>query len=146
MSPIEPLTDLVDPSGRVVEDLRISVTDRCDVSCTSGMPDEGMQRLPRREILSFGEIERLARIWVQRYGFAVTTDASTLRHCTHDIEAAGVERIDNSFGLRAALRNGETDDEIAQRIERAVGTSWAGHQINRMTFVRPVRSTSQIGV
>ncbi len=47
--------------------------------------------------------------------------------------------------LRAAMRRGETDDELAARIERAVGAKWAGHRINQVDFVRPRRSMSQIG-
>jgi cyclic pyranopterin phosphate synthase len=49
------------------------------------------------------------------------------------------------FDLRAIVRRGGTDDEIAAEIERAVGTKWAGHAIGRVTFVRPPRSMSQIG-
>lgn len=51
----------------------------------------------------------------------------------------------DEFDLRAALRAGETDDQIAALIEAAVGTKWAGHQINQVNFVRPSRSMSQIG-
>jgi cyclic pyranopterin phosphate synthase len=60
--------DLVDPFGRTVRDLRISVTDRCNFRCTYCMPEEGMQWLPREDILTFEEIERLARICVRRFG------------------------------------------------------------------------------
>ena len=324
--------DLVDPFGRVVRDLRISVTDRCNFRCTYCMPEEGMQWMPRSEILTFEEIHRLARICVERFGFdgirltggeptvranitrlveqlaslgvdlAMTTNASTLRHSAHDLRAAGLRRINISldtldrakfermtrrdelenvlagiaaakdagfdqvkintvvergtnddeivdlagfgrdegvevrfiefmpldasdewqraqvvgqdeivatigqvwpidvvpvrgaapanrwryrdgagtvgviptvtkpfcgdcdrvrltadgqfrtclfatdeFDLRAALRDGETDDQIAARIERAVGTKWAGHQINQVNFIRPKRTMSQIG-
>ena len=45
----------------------------------------------------------------------------------------------DEFDLRAAMRAGETDDELAARIERAVGTKWAGHQINQVNFIRPTR-------
>jgi cyclic pyranopterin phosphate synthase len=51
----------------------------------------------------------------------------------------------DEFDLRAALRAGDTDDQIAALIEAAVGTKWAGHQINQVNFVRPSRSMSQIG-
>ena len=61
-------SDLVDPFGRVIRDLRISVTDRCNFRCTYCMPEEGMTWLPRSEVLTFEEIERLARIFVERYG------------------------------------------------------------------------------
>ncbi len=47
--------------------------------------------------------------------------------------------------LRAAMRSGETDDQLAARIESAVGAKWAGHHINQVDFVRPRRSMSQIG-
>jgi len=49
------------------------------------------------------------------------------------------------FDLRALIRNGATDDELADEIERAVGTKWAGHQIGQVTFVKPRRTMSQIG-
>lgn len=61
-------TDLVDSFGRVIKDLRISITDRCNFRCTYCMPEEGMKWLPRSEVMTFEEIERLARIFVQRYG------------------------------------------------------------------------------
>jgi cyclic pyranopterin phosphate synthase len=324
--------DLVDPFGRVVRDLRISVTDRCNFRCTYCMPEEGMEWMPRSEILTFEEIERLAGICVGRFGFtgirltggeptvrahitrlvrkladlgvdlAMTTNGATLRHSALDLREAGLRRINISldtldrakfermtrrdelhnvlagiqaakeagfdpvkvnvvvergtnddeivdlagwgrgegvevrfiefmpldasdewqraqvvgqdeivaaiaaewplelvpargaapanrwryrdglgtvgvipsvtkpfcgdcdrvrltadgqfrtclfatdeFDLRAALRAGESDDQIAARIERAVGTKWAGHQINQVNFVRPKRTMSQIG-
>jgi cyclic pyranopterin phosphate synthase len=49
------------------------------------------------------------------------------------------------FDMRALLRNGATDDKIANEIRAAVGTKWAGHQIGQVTFVRPARTMSQIG-
>jgi GTP 3',8-cyclase len=49
------------------------------------------------------------------------------------------------FTLLAALRAGETDLDIARRIEAAVATKWAGHRINTVNFVRPGKSMSQIG-
>jgi cyclic pyranopterin phosphate synthase len=49
------------------------------------------------------------------------------------------------FDLRALLRGGASDDDLAAEIQRAVGTKWAGHQINQVTFVRPKRTMSQIG-
>jgi cyclic pyranopterin phosphate synthase len=61
-------TDLVDPFGRTVRDLRISVTDRCNFRCTYCMPEEGMKWLPREEVLTFEEIERISRVFVERFG------------------------------------------------------------------------------
>lgn len=60
--------DLVDPFGRTIRDLRISVTDRCNFRCTYCMPAEGLVWLPKSEVLTFEEIERLAGIFVGRFG------------------------------------------------------------------------------
>ena len=52
---------LTDKFGRVHDNLRISVTDRCNVRCFYCMPEEGVQFMDRRDILSFEEIERFVR-------------------------------------------------------------------------------------
>jgi cyclic pyranopterin phosphate synthase len=257
------------------------------------MPEEGMQWIPRSEILTFEEIERLARICVERFGFdgirltggeptmrahivtlveklahlgidlSMTTNGATLRHIAHDLRQAGLNRLNISldtldrakfermtrrdeldnvlagiaaaqdagfdpvkinalverdvnddeivaaiaaewpleqvpargaapadrwryldgagvvgviptvtkpfcgdcdrvrltadgqfrtclfandeFDLRELLRNGASDADIEACIEAAVGTKWAGHQINQVNFIRPARSMSQIG-
>lgn len=59
---------MVDGFGRVVRDLRISVTDRCNFRCRYCMPEEGMRWQERSALLSFEEIERCARILVERLG------------------------------------------------------------------------------
>ncbi len=324
--------DLVDPFGRTIRDLRISVTDRCNFRCTYCMPEEGMQWLPRSEVLTFEEIERLARIFVQRFDvdgirltggeptvrahlpvlvrklaalgvdLALTTNGATFANLAHELRDAGLRRVNISldtldrekfermtrrdelprvldgieaakeagfhpvkvnavvergvnddevvdlarfgrergvevrfiefmpldatghwmndkvvgqdeivaaihevfpleevpargaapantwryldgggtvgvipsvtkpfcgdcdrvrltadgqfrtclfatteFDFRGLMRNGATDDELAAEIQRAVGTKWAGHQINQVTFVKPRRTMSQIG-
>jgi cyclic pyranopterin phosphate synthase len=53
---------LIDRYGRVHDDLRISVTDRCNLRCVYCMPEEGLSFLPRSELLSFDEITRLATV------------------------------------------------------------------------------------
>ena len=118
---------LIDTFGRVHRDLRISVTDRCNFRCTYCMPEEGMQWLPREDILTFEEIERLARLLVERHGIesirltggeptvrahlpvlveklaklpvdlALTTNGATLRLVAHDLAAAGLTRINVSL-------------------------------------------------
>ncbi|MFN8215731.1 MAG: GTP 3',8-cyclase MoaA [Solirubrobacterales bacterium] len=55
-------TLLRDGHGRLIGDVRISVTDRCNFRCQYCMPAEGLPWLQREEILSFEEIERLVRI------------------------------------------------------------------------------------
>jgi GTP 3',8-cyclase len=328
---------LVDPFGRLIEDLRISITDRCNFRCTYCMPEEGMQWLPRSEVMTFEEIERLARIFVVRYGvtgirltggeptvrahlpvlveklaaidgpagpvdLAMTTNGATMRLLAGTLRTAGLRRVNVSldtldrekfvqitrrdelarvldgieaakeagfdpvkvnaviergvnddeivalagfgrergvevrfiefmpldaeghwvtdkvvgqdeivaaidvvypleqlpargaapadrfryldgggtigviptvtkpfcgdcdrvrltaegqfrtclfatreFDLMTAMRSGESDDEIAARIEAAVATKWAGHRINQVNFIRPGKSMSQIG-
>ena len=74
--------DLVDSFGRTIRDLRISVTDRCNFRCTYCMPEEGMKWLPRSDVLSFEEMERLARIFVERFevdGLRLTGGEPTVR-------------------------------------------------------------------
>jgi len=337
--------DLIDPFGRTIRDLRLSVTDRCNFRCTYCMPEEGMQWLPRSEVLTFEEIERLARLFVERFevdglrltggeptvrahlpllveklarlrvpstsssayagrkpDISITTNGSTFRHLAHELRDAGLDRVNISldslrrdrfeqmtrrdelervldgieaakeagfspvkinavvergvnddevvdlarfgrergvqvrfiefmpldagghwmsekvvgqdeivaainevfplealppqgaapasewryldgagtvgvipsvtapfcddcdrvrltaegqfrtclfatteFDLRRLLRDGASDDDLAAEIQRAVGTKWAGHQINQVTFVRPRRTMSQIG-
>jgi GTP 3',8-cyclase len=53
---------LVDTQGRVVRDLRISVTDRCNLRCVYCMPAEGMQWLAKDDLLTYEEITRFASI------------------------------------------------------------------------------------
>ena len=60
---------LIDPFGRRVKDLRISITDRCNFRCTYCMPEEGMDWLPRNELLTYEEHARIARVCVERFGF-----------------------------------------------------------------------------
>ncbi len=55
---------LVDAHGRAIEDLRLSVTDRCNFRCQYCMPAEGIPWLHRDEILRFEEIERVVALLV----------------------------------------------------------------------------------
>jgi GTP 3',8-cyclase len=119
-------TALVDSFGRTVRDLRISVTDRCNFRCTYCMPAEGMTWLPRQDLLTFEEIERIARVCVTRFGFdgirltggeptvrahltvlverlarlgvdlAMTTNGTTMRLLAEDLKAAGLRRLNIS--------------------------------------------------
>jgi GTP 3',8-cyclase len=118
---------LVDSFGRVHRDLRISVTDRCNFRCVYCMPEEGMDWTPRDEILTFEEIERIARVLVDRFSFdsirltggeptvrarlpvlveklsalgvdmAMTTNGATLGLLADDLAAAGLNRINISL-------------------------------------------------
>jgi cyclic pyranopterin phosphate synthase len=59
---------LVDRHGRVATDLRVSLTDRCNLRCTYCMPPEGLDWLPKMEVLTDDEIVRLVRIGVEQLG------------------------------------------------------------------------------
>ena len=118
---------LIDPFARRVKDLRVSITDRCNFRCAYCMPEEGMQWLPRDELLTYEEIARIARVCVERYGFesiritggeplvrahvtrlvqllaplgvdiAMTTNGVRLPELAHDLAAAGLQRINVSL-------------------------------------------------
>ncbi|CAN5673805.1 GTP 3',8-cyclase MoaA [soil metagenome] len=118
---------LADSHGRVHRDLRISVTDRCNLRCTYCMPEEGMEWQPRSELLSFEEIERLARVLVEQFGIdairltggeptlrahlpvlverlaalgtdlSISTNATTLERMAEDPAAAGLRRVNISL-------------------------------------------------
>jgi len=59
---------LTDAFGRVATDLRVSLTDRCNLRCTYCMPAEGLDWMPHAEVLTDDEIVRLITIGVQRLG------------------------------------------------------------------------------
>jgi cyclic pyranopterin phosphate synthase len=61
---------LADSYGRVATDLRVSLTDRCNLRCDYCMPAEGLDWLPKPDLLSDGEVVRLIRIGVERLGIA----------------------------------------------------------------------------
>jgi GTP 3',8-cyclase len=118
------MADLVDPHGRTVRDLRISVTDRCNFRCTYCMPEEGMQWLPRSELLTFEELERVARVCVERFdvdGLRLTGGEPTLRADLHHL----VERLAalrTSTGAKPDISittNGSTLRLLAERLRNA---------------------------
>jgi cyclic pyranopterin phosphate synthase len=59
---------LLDTFGRVATDLRVSLTDRCNLRCNYCMPEEGLDWLPREQLLRSDELARLMRIAVTRLG------------------------------------------------------------------------------
>ena len=61
---------LADSYGRVATDLRVSLTDRCNLRCDYCMPAEGLDWLPKPDLLTDGEVVRLIRIGVERLGIA----------------------------------------------------------------------------
>lgn len=57
------MTDWIDGQGRQIDYLRLSVTDRCDFRCVYCMAED-MRFLPRQQVLTLEEIERVARLFV----------------------------------------------------------------------------------
>ena len=55
---------MIDPFGRKIDYLRISVTDRCSLRCTYCMPADGVQWLPHTEILRYEQLLRICRVFV----------------------------------------------------------------------------------
>jgi cyclic pyranopterin phosphate synthase len=169
---------LVDPHGRTVRDLRISVTDRCNFRCTYCMPEEGMDWLPRSEVLTFEEIERIARICVERFEFesirltggeptvrahlpvlvgklarlgvdlSMTTNGATLRLLADDLRDAGLQRINISLdSLRAdrflALTRRDRLDVVLDGIDAAVEAGFDPVKVN-CVMVRGVNDDEMV--
>jgi cyclic pyranopterin phosphate synthase len=170
---------LVDGYGRIHRDLRISVTDRCNFRCTYCMPAEGMQWLPRSEVLTFEEIERIARVCVTRFAVdgirltggeptvrahlpvlvsklaalrvggsdtpdapdgrpvdvALTTNGATLRSVASDLRGAGLRRVNVSLDtLRrdrfVELTRRDEIDHVLDGIDAAVEAGFSPVKVN----------------
>lgn len=116
--------DLVDSFGRVVRDLRISVTDRCNFRCTYCMPEEGMIWLDRSEVLTYEEIERVARICVEQFGvdsLRLTGGEPTVRaHLPQLIAKLAALRLPDGTKPDIALTtNGATLRNVASELRDA---------------------------
>jgi len=57
------LQTLIDPQGRIVDYLRVSVTDRCNYGCSYCIPEDGVAHADRADVLSFEEIAGLVRVF-----------------------------------------------------------------------------------
>lgn len=178
MSSAAVVRDLVDPYGRTIRDLRISVTDRCNFRCTYCMPAEGMVWLPKAEVLTFEEIERLARIVVEHFGvdgirltggeptmrahlpvlvaklaalsvpndsasplagqpidLAITTNGATLSNCVDELKLAGIARVNISLDTldRAKFEQMTRRDELPRvlaGIDAAIAAGFSSIKIN----------------
>src|SRR5205809_8016364 len=81
---------LADSYGRVATDLRVSLTDRCNLRCDYCMPAEGLDWLPRPALLTDDEVARLVRIGVERLGITearISGRARPLRTALADPDA-----------------------------------------------------------
>ena len=162
MAAAEPL---VDPFGRRVRDLRISVTDRCNLRCRYCMPAEGLAWLPRSELLTFEEITRVARVCVERFGFggirltggeptvrahlprlvamlselevdlSLTTNGTSFTLVADDLHRAGLRRVNISCdSLRrdrfVALTLRDALPQVLEGVEAAVRAGFAPVKVN----------------
>ncbi len=163
--------DLIDPFGRTIRDLRISVTDRCNFGCSYCMPEEGMKWLPRSEVLTFEEIERLARIFVEHFevdglrltggeptirahmpvlvrklaalrvpatsasayagrkpDLSITTNGATFRLLAHELRDAGLDRVNISLDTldRAKFEQMTRRDELVRVLDGIEAAKEAG--------------------
>ena len=85
---------LADSYGRVATDLRVSLTDRCNLRCDYCMPAEGLDWLPKPDLLTDDEVVRLVRIAVERLGITevrFTGGEPLLRRGLPDIVARTAE-------------------------------------------------------
>jgi cyclic pyranopterin phosphate synthase len=118
---------LIDSFGRVADDLRISVTDRCNFRCVYCMPEEGLEWLQKAKLLTFEEITRVASVFVDlgvrtirltggeptlrrelpklvamldalhpELDLAMTTNGFLLDHLAEPLAAAGLKRVNVS--------------------------------------------------
>lgn len=125
---------LVDTFGRIATDLRVSVTDRCDLRCTYCMPAEGLEWLDSEQLMTFDEITRIVTVMVDlgietirltggeplmrahlpelvgrlsQLGLAdlsMTTNGTTLARHARALADAGLERVNISLDSLIASR------------------------------------------
>ena len=120
---------LADNYGRVATDLRVSLTDRCNLRCQYCMPPEGLEWMPHSEALSDDEINRLVRIGIELLGIesvrftggepllrrglagiisatkavnpaietSLTTNGLGLKHTAKSLAEAGLDRLNVSL-------------------------------------------------
>ncbi|QZY30839.1 GTP 3',8-cyclase MoaA [Nocardioides coralli] len=102
---------LADRYGRVATDLRVSLTDRCNLRCSYCMPAEGLDWLPGEDVLTDDEVVRLIRIGVERLGIRdvrftggeplVRRGLVDIVRRTRELDAGlGISLTTNALGLR----------------------------------------------
>jgi cyclic pyranopterin phosphate synthase len=117
---------LADVLGRPLRDLRISVTDRCNLRCVYCMPREVFGHdyvfLPRAELLTFEEIERVARLFVARgvEKIRLTGGEPLLRRDLEKLVAmlAGIDALDVTLTTNGVLLPAKADALVAAGLTR----------------------------
>ena len=127
---------LVDTFGRVATDLRISLTDRCNLRCTYCMPAEGLDWLPREDLLRSDELARLLHVAVTRLGITSVrfTGGEPLlaRHLEQVVAAAAALRPRPEIalttnGLGLARRAGALAEAGLDRVNVSLDSVDRGH-------------------
>ena len=133
---------LVDSYGRRIKSMRISITDKCNFRCIYCMPTEGLSWLPNREILSYEEIERIARV-------AVSIGIGQIRLTGGEPLVRGQLRTclsaTKETDLRSIIRSGADDETLAYTFHQAVRHKELKHFIGDKQFKQANRSMSMIG-
>jgi len=110
---------LADPFARKITYLRVSLTDRCNYRCTYCMPEEGVDLLPRADVLTFEEIARVVRVFseigVRRV--RLTGGEPTVRKHVDEL----VARLAAVDGIRSVVMttNGHRLRDLAEPLARA---------------------------
>ena len=138
---------LADSFGRVATDLRVSLTDRCNLRCSYCMPAEGLDWLPSPLLLTDDEIARLVRIGVERLGITevrftggepllrrglpgIVERAACLRprpEISLTTNGIGLDRLaDVLAGLAAAASAGITPVKVNSVLMRGINDDEAG--------------------
>lgn len=115
---------LIDGYGRVARDLRVSLTDRCNLRCTYCMPAEGLAWLPTEQTLTDDEVVRLLRVAVERLGVTklrFTGGEPLLRPGLERILAAATQlrTVDGGVPELALTTNGLGLDKRIGRLKAA---------------------------
>jgi cyclic pyranopterin phosphate synthase len=131
LPPIHPArAPLVDTHGRTVRDLRISVTDRCNLRCVYCMPAEGMPWLQRSDLLTYEELTRLARVCLECgvTGIRLTGGEPTVRadlpvlvRMLHGL-APGLDLSLTTNGIKLPELAGELRDAGLKRVNVSLDT------------------------
>ena len=117
--PADAPAGLADRYGRRATDMRLSLTDKCNLRCTYCMPAEGLEWLAKQAVMSAGEIVRIVKVGVEQLGvreLRLTGGEPLVRHDLVDIIAAlranhpdlPISMTTNGVGLAkkaAALKN-----------------------------------------
>ncbi|VVE47347.1 molybdenum cofactor biosynthesis protein MoeA [Pandoraea iniqua] len=116
---VRPQSSVLDQHGRAMGDLRVSVTDRCNLRCQYCMPEEEYSWLPKQDILEFEEIDRLVDLFI---GVGVdkvriTGGEPLMRHNLHEL----VEMIARKPAIRdlAMTTNGVLLSQHMDRLAAA---------------------------